>query len=103
MIKVKIEKEKSIQRIVIKGHAMYDEMGKDIVCAGVSAIITTTINGILKINSSLISYQVESGYIEIKVCQESEIVNILLENMIDLLIELRKKYKKNIKIEEVAL
>ena len=49
MIKVKIEKDKSIQSVVIKGHAMYDEMGKDNVCAGVSAIKITTINGNLKI------------------------------------------------------
>ena len=36
-------------KIVISGHALYDEYGKDIVCASVSSIIYTTINGILNL------------------------------------------------------
>ena len=43
MIKVEIENNK----IEIKGHANYDDYGKDIVCASVSSIVITTINAII--------------------------------------------------------
>ena len=36
-----------IERLSIKGHADYDTLGKDIVCAAVSSIVTTTINNII--------------------------------------------------------
>ena len=36
--------------ITISGHAGYKYAGEDIVCASVSSIVYTTINGILNIN-----------------------------------------------------
>ena len=39
MIKVNIEDK----LITIKGHANYDDKGKDIVCASVSSIVITTL------------------------------------------------------------
>lgn len=58
MIKVKVEKENSkYKRVVMTGHAMYDDYGKDIVCAAASSIMTTTVNGILIINEESLSYE----------------------------------------------
>ncbi len=102
MIKVYI-KGSPFQEIKISGHAMYNIKGKDIVCAGVSSIVTTTINAILKLNQEAISYEAKEGFIRIEVLKEEKITIILLENMIDLLKELEETYKKNIKIEEVPL
>ena len=53
MIKVSIDKNK----IEIKGHAYFDDIGKDIVCASVSSIVITTINAILEIDESTIYYE----------------------------------------------
>lgn len=103
MIQIKVEKTNRVQKITIKGHAMYDDIGKDIVCAGVSSVVITTVNGILKMDDTLISYKSQNGYVEINVLKENEIMYILLENMIDLLKEMKQTYKKNIKIEEVSL
>ena len=36
--------------IEITGHANFDDYGKDIVCASVSSIVITTVNGILELN-----------------------------------------------------
>ena len=44
---IKVEKKKNF--ISISGHAMYDTLGKDIVCASVSTMVTVTVNAILKI------------------------------------------------------
>ena len=42
-----------ISKISIKGHADYDTLGKDIVCAAVSSIVTTTINNVIALNVML--------------------------------------------------
>ena len=48
MIKVKLTKNNNYyKRIIITGHANYDDFGKDIVCAAASSIFITTVNSIL--------------------------------------------------------
>ena len=93
MIKV-IIKDKNI---TISGHANYDEYGKDIVCAAVSATVITTVNGILSIDEDSIEV-IEKGKVEIKILKNNETVNKLINNMINLLTELQKDYKDNIDI-----
>ena len=45
MIRVLIkEKQQQIIQITIKGHALSDEFGKDLICASVSTVITGIIN-----------------------------------------------------------
>ena len=93
MIKVSI-KEK---QIVIKGHANYDELGKDIVCASVSSMVITTVNAILRIDSDAIKYSDIKG-VTIDIVKDDEIINKLINNLIDLLEELEKQYPKYIEI-----
>ena len=93
MIKVSIKKN----QIIIKGHANYDELGKDIVCASVSSIVITTVNAILKINHEAIKYNDNKG-VTIDIIKDDEIVNKLINNLIDLLEELSKQYPKYIEI-----
>ena len=88
--------------ITISGHAMYDVEGKDIVCASVSTMIITTVNAILKFDSSAIHYTSKKGKVSIEILKENKDVMLLIENMMDLLYELQNQYKKNIKIEEVS-
>ena len=49
--------------IKISGHAKWDDYGKDIVCASVSSIIYTTVNGLLNINKDSIKYTDEKDLI----------------------------------------
>ncbi|MDD3341269.1 MAG: ribosomal-processing cysteine protease Prp [Bacilli bacterium] len=103
MIKVKVERKDKIAFVSIKGHAAYEDYGKDIVCASVSSIVTTTVNGILSFDPNNIGYLCKEGFIEIEVKKETKETEILLTNMIALLKELEKDYAKNIKVEEVSL
>ena len=49
MIKVQIKRNnKYITQIKIKGHAQFGEYGKDLVCAGVSAVATGICNTLAK-------------------------------------------------------
>ena len=93
MIKVNI-KEK---QIVIKGHANYDELGKDIVCASVSSMVITTVNAILRIDNEAIKYSDTDGVI-IDIIKDNEIVKKLINNLISLLEDLKKQYPKYIEI-----
>ena len=94
MIKVEIKDN----LITIKGHAGYDDKGKDIVCASVSSIVITTINAIIEINPDAIDYSDLDNEIIIRKLKEDETVNKLLNNMILLLENLEKDYKDYIKI-----
>jgi len=97
MIKVLVSKEK----IEIKGHSGYDLVGKDIVCSAVSSIVTTTINGILSINSKSLTYEYEDDTLTITYIQNDEVTAKLIKNMLELLKELMKQYPKNINIKEI--
>ncbi len=98
MISVKVKKENNrYKKINILGHAMYDEYGKDIVCSAVSSIITTTVNGILMLDKENLSYLVSKKgmLIEIKNIDNTT-TQILIDNMVNLLKDLEKKYPENI-------
>ena len=94
MIKVVLDNNK----IEVKGHAGYDDFGKDIVCASVSSIVITTVNDILDIDKDSILYEDIDNKIKIEIIKDNEIVNKLINNMILLLENLGKDYPKNIKI-----
>ena len=95
MIKIKVDKN----IIIISGHANNDEYGKDIVCASVSSIVYTTINGILNIDSSAIKYKDDKELV-IGIIKNDNITNKLIENMMVLLQELANEYPKCIKISK---
>ena len=95
MIKVKVLPNE----IILKGHAMYDTAGKDIVCAAASSIVITTVNAIMKINSDSINYEELKDELSIKILKHDDITDKLINNMIDLLNELQENYPKNISIK----
>ena len=101
MIKVQISvKDNNIKKINIKGHADYDDYGKDIVCSSVSSITITTVNAILMFDKNYISYNEKKDNFEIVFNENNYITNKLILNMNNLLTELSHDYPKNIKIEE---
>ena len=96
MIKVYREQNK----IIIKGHADYDDYGKDLVCASVSSIVITTVNAILEIDRDAVIYKEEKDILTIELLKQDEIIIKLINNMINLLKELSNNYPKNIKVRE---
>ncbi len=100
MIKVNYQIiDKQMKKITISGHANYADLGKDIVCASVSAMLTTTVNGILSINNQAIKYA-DGDYFTIDNLSFDEITNKLLDNLISLFKELSVDYPKNIVVRE---
>ena len=100
MIKVILtKKDDNVNKVIINGHAGYDDFGKDIVCAAVSSTVITTINILLSLDNQSISYNDRRGLI-IEVLKNDmttkKIINVLISN----LYELEKAYPKNIQIKE---
>ena len=99
MIKVEIiRNNNNIKKISILGHTMYDEYGKDIVCASVSTLVISTVNNILSINSNTIKVEQSDSKIIIEYILKDNIIDILINNMISNLNTLANNYPKNIKI-----
>ena len=95
---IKKQLEVKNKEIGVKGHAGFENMGKDIVCASVSSIIYTSINGIMNIDKSAIKYEDNKKLLKIEILRKSTVVDILLNNMVGLLEELENQYPENIKI-----
>ena len=85
--------------IKVDGHANFADYGRDIVCASVSSIIYTTINGILNINNKSIEV-IDDKSLIINIISNDDVTMKLIDNMITLLKELEKQYPKNIKISK---
>ena len=94
MIKVEVTKK----NISIIGHANFDEYGKDIVCAAASSIVITSIEAIASFDITTIDVKQTTNKLEIIINKDDYITRKLLENMLNCLNELVKKYPKNIKI-----
>ena len=103
MVKVNITYDnKVVNKVTLKGHSGYDMVGKDIVCSSISSIVITTVNGIISLyDESAISSNYLNDCLTIEILKNNEIIDKLIINMINLLKELEKQYKKNIEIKEV--
>ena len=99
MVKVKVNYDGDyIKDFKVTGHANYDEYGKDIVCSSVSSIVITSVNMALKLKDNSVKAKSSEGLIEAQVLIKDEVINKVFINMIDMLKELEKDYKANIKI-----
>ncbi|MBQ8192933.1 MAG: ribosomal-processing cysteine protease Prp [Bacilli bacterium] len=100
MIKIKLKKkDNNIIRIVITGHALYDDFGKDIVCAAVSSTVITTINACLSIDKDYLEYNDREG-LNIEIKKNDETLVKIINSMISNLNQLEKAYPNNIQIKE---
>ena len=91
---IRVDYNKKI--IKISGHAGYAEAGKDIVCASVSSIIYTTVNGIMNLNKDAIRFTDNNDIMEITLINNDDNTLKLIDNMLELLQELQRQYPDKI-------
>ncbi|MDQ0269900.1 ribosomal-processing cysteine protease Prp [Cytobacillus purgationiresistens] len=106
MIQVTINRKSSgvIQSFTISGHAFFANRGKDIVCAGVSAVSVGAINAVHALTgitpdiehdeTGLLSCVIPDGIAE----DVNEKIQLLLEGMVVSLRGIEESYGQNIKI-----
>ena len=94
MIKIKVSKD----IISITGHANYDDYGKDIVCAAVSSVIITSVEGISSFDNQAVDIEEGKDNLKIIINKHDDITDKLIANMLKCIQELESKYPQNIKI-----
>lgn len=101
-------KDKDIVKYMISGHTGFDEAGQDIVCAAVSTLGISTINGLTEVNKISVGCEIRDGYLECVLPEnlseeERKNSNILLETLFLSLKNLEEQYGKYITITELEV
>ena len=90
---------KDVKTLTVSGHANFAEYGKDLVCAGVSAIVTGGINALEKeINNIVII--TEENKLGVDVINSNETIQVILKTILIQLETIEDSYKKYIKINK---
>lgn len=97
--------EKVIIRFKVSGHAYYNDPGKDIVCAGVSAVTIGAVNAIEKLTGLEPEAIIDSGLLKAETPYSTDSfkndqVQLLLEGMVVALESIVESYGKFVKIKE---
>ena len=102
MIKIQINKTNNkYSSLEVSGHSNYDEHGKDIICAGVSAVVTGGVNALTIEDKNKISYRVKDGYVNVDVLDiDDDNLQRIMDVIVIQLKTIEESYKKNIKIYE---
>ena len=99
MTSYRVIKEKDDYLIEIEGHADYAQKGYDIVCAGISMAVSMTINLFDKfeVSYNIKKQIIENGHYLIETNMSDSKVITIMDNLVDCLQTLEKKYPNNIK------
>ena len=110
MTRIDIFRDKSGNIAVIEcsGHSGYAEEGSDIVCASVTSVIYSALNGIENILHIPFGYETGDGYLRAVMpddLDDTQIkhISILLESMYQFLIQLSEQYPDNVSVSELEV
>ena len=84
--------------IAIEGHAGYAESGKDIVCAGVTALAENLIDSIESLTEDKIQYEVSTGKVDIHYKDLSEDAKLLVDSFFLGICGIEQDFPKHVKI-----
>lgn len=97
--------DRRITRFTVSGHAYYNDPGKDIVCAGVSAVAIGAVNAIEKLTGLVPVADSRSGLLSAETPNSddpvrNDQVQLLLEGMVAALESIVESYGKYVIIKE---
>lgn len=85
--------------ITVEGHAGYAEIGKDIVCAGVTALIQSLIDSINSLTEDKIQYEISPGWVDIHYKNLSEASKLLVDSFFLGVSAIQQQFPDYIKIK----
>ncbi|MCG3399087.1 ribosomal-processing cysteine protease Prp [Staphylococcus massiliensis] len=100
-VDISLNDEGQVTDVIMDGHADFDEHGKDIVCAGASAVLFGSVNAIIGLTSEKpdIDYEDDGGYFHIRsVDTNNKEAQLILQAMLVSLQTLEDEYKAYIKL-----
>lgn len=86
--------------VKVKGHAGFAEMGEDIVCSGVSALVQTLISSIEELTDDRIEYVIEPGWVDIKHGNLSANAQLLVNSFFIGVQMIADEYPYNVSIDQ---
>ena len=95
MIAVSAQKD----RITVSGHAGYAAAGKDIVCAGVTALTMSLVKSINDLTEDKIEYEISPGRVDIHCGNLSEAGMLLVDSFFIGICLIAEKYPDHVRIE----
>ena len=93
-----IEVNVRLDGITIDGHAGYAEAGKDIVCAGVTALVQTLITSMEELTADQIEYSISPGKADIRYRNLSEAGRLLVGSFFVGLKEIEREFPEYIRL-----
>lgn len=110
MIRAEVVRLQPAGRIVeyrVEGHALFAESGKDIVCAGVSAVAVGAVNAAEAVAGVALEARMEHGLLQVKVPDDvpenrQETLQTVLEAMVVMLRTIERSYGSYIRISELV-
>lgn len=109
MITITIERGGNgrIRKFSVSGHARYDDPGKDIVCAGVSAVTVGAVNAVEQLTGVVPKAGMRGGWLdavipESGVAERDKQVQWLLEGMVVSLETIMTAYAKYVQIQTIT-
>ncbi len=108
MIQAIIERDgsdRSICAFHVEGHARFARSGKDIVCAGVSAVTVGTVNAVEVLLGCRMNSEIKKGWLHASLpdvvdMAVREKVQLLLESMVVMLESIQSAYGEYFQIQE---
>ncbi|EKU49984.1 ribosomal-processing cysteine protease Prp [Staphylococcus massiliensis] len=100
-VDISLNDEGQVTDVIMDGHADFDEHGKDIICAGASAVLFGSVNAIIGLTSEKpdIDYEDDGGYFHIRsVDTNNKEAQLILQAMLVSLQTLEDEYKAYIKL-----
>lgn len=94
MIAVSVRKD----RITVSGHAGYAEAGKDIVCAGVTALTMSLVKSINDLTEDKIEYEISPGRVDIHCGNLSESGMLLVDSLFIGICLIAEKYPDHVRV-----
>ena len=85
--------------ITVNGHANYAETGKDIVCAGVTALTQTLIRALEDLTRDEIQYEISPGRADIRYGNLSEEGKLLVDSFFIGVCQIADEFPDHVRIE----
>jgi uncharacterized protein YsxB (DUF464 family) len=97
-----------ILSFAVEGHAGYAKRGKDIVCAGISAISVGTVNAIETLTGIVLPATMRNGWLSSEIPlqperEKEEKLQLLLESMVVMFGTIAESYGKFVAVKEKSV
>lgn len=84
--------------ITVSGHAGYAEAGKDIVCAGVTALTQTLISSMKGLSRDKVKYEISPGRADIHYRDLSEAGRLLVDSFFIGICQIANEFPDNVRV-----